>query len=795
MPTRKLLIVYFLILILLNVVSCSPHKIKESNLSSDNNLQTIEDNCTNTDTPYFYDRDNDGKSGFCDKNIFLRAGAFDPVNEEEKYVPNITVKEATGYYFIQFEEWFDYAELEDFLNDISAKKVDSFEGEVIIVKTDSDLIKTDSYNFVRASGIYHPANRVNPEVVVGRFLYENGSVIEQDNNLTLEIYLYDGVDDAVSAIKKLGGIILKKSGNILLVKINQLKFGEIIQLPDIDFVNPSPIIRYADEYSGIITGVKDVQEEFSLKGKGEVITIADSGLDSGGVYSMHPDLQGRIVKILDVGTNTKKDLTGHGTHVAATAVGSGRISNGILKGSAPEAKIIFQATGNELPEKYYSKDYLKKQKGGTKPQPLFCFGKPEATTDKKIIKKSYSAMGLAGIPLNYVELFNQSKIQSNSWGSCQGEYTPRVGYIDKFLYQNQDLVVLFSAGNGAEFIFIGEDGEVMQRGGDSLGNTARAKNAITVGATETSRKIKNQSSDKVAGYSSKGDKNSGRIKPDIVAPGSFILSARSSACIDGVVIKTFNEKEVQESKVNFTHENCIGKGLPSSFGLSFNDKFYMFNSGTSMSTPHVAGLVAVIREYYRIYKNYTNPSSALIKATLINGARDLPDQEDVSKYNLEKEVSCKGYPNMCEGWGRVNISESLFPGKDSNKLWFVDISQGIIKTGDAKNFSINFDTSKPVKITLAWTDPPPELLQNDIDISIESPSGKFYFGNTFTQDGKNSIENPIAKNARLNNNNVERIIIQRPEKGEYKISVKGKKVKIPGNQPFAIVASSFVNKG
>jgi subtilisin family serine protease len=90
-------------------------------------------------------------------------------------------------------------------------------------------------------------------------------------------------------------------------------------------------------------------------------------------------------------------------------------------------------------------------------------------------------------------------------------------------------------------------------------------------------------------YSSRGPTRDHRIKPDVVAPGSTILSAKSR-------LATANPR----------------------WGPS-PDGDYMFDAGTSMATPLVAGCAAVVRESFRVRRG-VQPSAALVKAMLVNGA-------------------------------------------------------------------------------------------------------------------------------------------------------------------------------
>src|SRR6266705_6644524 len=129
----------------------------------------------------------------------------------------------------------------------------------------------------------------------------------------------------------------------------------------------------------------------------------------------------------------------------------------------------------------------------------------------------------------------------------------------------------------------------------------------------------------MAAFSSRGLTLEGRLKPDVVAPGTSILSTRS--------------RHVQ-------HVTTV-------FGVSA-DAAYFFDTGTSMAAPLVAGCAAVLRE--TLVKNgVATPSAALIKALLINGAVELAGQYSPSEAGPS--------PNNDSGFGRVNLARSVtIPG-------------------------------------------------------------------------------------------------------------------------------------
>lgn len=82
--------------------------------------------------------------------------------------------------------------------------------------------------------------------------------------------------------------------------------------------------------------------------------------------------------------------------------------------------------------------------------------------------------------------------------------------IDQFLYETDDFMIFFAAGNS------GTEGYY------SIGNPAIAKNSLAVAASETDSSV-----DTMAYFSSLGPTFDGRIKPDITAPGYFTTSAQA----------------------------------------------------------------------------------------------------------------------------------------------------------------------------------------------------------------------------------------------------------------------------
>jgi hypothetical protein len=348
-------------------------------------------------------------------------------------------------------------------------------------------------------------------------------------------------------------------------------------------------------------------------------------------------------------------------------------------------------------------------------------------------------------------------------------YSASSSEIDDFVWNHQDCVICFAAGNDAT-----DKNSVGVVDLGSVGGEAAAKNCITVGASESNRprlEVKSYGNiswkyakypanpihddhmannpDGMAAFSRRGPTQEKRFKPDVVAPGTCILSTRSS---------------------NLATVNTV-------FGTSSDSKFF-FDLGTSMATPLVAGCAAVLREC--LAKNGTlSPSAALIKALLINGSPELVGQYSPSEAGPS--------PNNNSGFGRVDLAGSvIIPGPNPDG-GFGD--GGPLKQGDENTIDVFVPKPKDVphgagataapaggatagpaggatgaspslKVTLVWTDPAGAALQNDLDLIVRAPDGQERHGNMGTSKAFDR------------NNNVEQVVWDNIPTGHVKIIVR-----------------------
>mmetsp|Transcript_10266 Transcript_10266/g.31390 ORF Transcript_10266/g.31390 Transcript_10266/m.31390 type:complete len:825 (-) Transcript_10266:723-3197(-) len=459
-----------------------------------------------------------------------------------------------------------------------------------------------------------------------------------------------------------------------------------------------------------------------ITGANVILGVADTGIDFGNCYFRNGDKDVNVPKDHCNFSSRKivcyyspafyrgdfQDEDGHGTSVVASAAGLHyRTSPGgnpnprnlardsmFRNGVAPGAKIVFQDIS---------------------------LSSVSQGAQQKLFEGAYRAW---------------ARVHSNSYG-CKNDvdmrecnrYSFDAREVDDFMWQHKDFLVVFAAGNFGSYG--GRGVGDYNNGFYTVVTPGTAKNGLTVGATSTDDTsagcaISPCSSENLYAASSRGFSMDGRVKPDLVAPGEMISTAQTSQSLGGL----------SHAKV------CSQAGARRGVARE---------SGTSLSTPIVAGTAVLARQYLMEFnptsgKKEENtgpladgfgPTAALVKAVLIASTRPLRGHymDQGLSSSAQRSFTSADFQRRLQlhGWGLPQLDSVLnFDGDRflfvSDRLQFEEDVEGT----DHK-FVFGVNASASVRVVLTYTDYPGEIrdsgstepvLINNLDLhaSCETPS-------------------------------------------------------------------------
>jgi hypothetical protein len=465
-------------------------------------------------------------------------------------------------------------------------------------------------------------------------------------------------------------------------------------------------------------------------GRGEVVALFDSGVDA-----THPDLAPALAPPPAAhGAGRPDDHVGHGTHVAGIIAGRGIASGGAVRGVAPEAR-------------------------------LYSVGIVDAANKLDVPPDLGDLLKLA--------VDAGAKIINLSWGvKLHPDYDVYGHSIDRFLRDNPEVLAVVAVGNEGE----APGGWHKPR---TLGMPAGAKNVLTVGACGNDRPAYTSTwgqvpgapfpepparDERVAGVtdfpaaiSSRGPTAFSSVKPDLLAPGTLVLSARAAT-----------------ASVAY-----VAYPAPS-------DR-YAYLNGTSMAAPAVAGAAAVVRQYLREVRGAPRPSAALLKALLVLAAVRLPDANRNSRLCAARYPEL-GFPDFDQGFGRLDLRTLLpHPAAPPDRvLAFADVAndapealQAFQPPGAARRSTRTYRVRvpdptappTPLRAVLAWTDTPGRFVQNGLSLRVVGPDFRPVFGNEGHRYNADPARLDAGEPAIDRFNNVLAVAFPDPLPGEYRLTV------------------------
>ena len=509
----------------------------------------------------------------------------------------------------------------------------------------------------------------------------------------------------------------------------------------------------------------------ALNGSGQIIAIADTGLDMTNCFFHY----GQTANFANTNTRIDAgnvhtywtmddcsqcgqcpracsdliDLEGHGTHVSGIAAGR---ANTALSGGGAAAKENGLAAGASI-----------------------------------FFQDISASSGIITPPIHLEQLFSPAysagaRVHSNSWG-CSADkptdcnsYSLSASEVDAFMNDHPDFLVVFAAGNSGSV-----DSSVI----GTVGSPATCKNCLSVGSsniglagaahnwqyTSTLDMCKRSDRDgkfslpspccsagedagsacsllalsccpwdpqtvccfneaaatanasasgkpmmshrTLSYFSSVGPTRDGRLKPDVVAPGNMIASSNSRANFG-----------------NSASVHCNPPPAASSTNVDWSARAVQLMSGTSMATPAIAAVAAIVRQWFQEgwypsgspNANATiNPSAALVRAVIAASAT-----------SLNANAPLNTPPSAKSGWGLPSLARALYVSSagGSSRIIVVDASSfppggsASVRHGVC-NVVTALCSGGHLQVALAWTDLPghPSAIQqlvNDLDLLVWS---------------------------------------------------------------------------
>lgn len=693
--------------------------------------------------------------------LISRAGIFDPLQQQLDVhaIGAAAPVKASAYAIVQFHDAATLAQARGSLQRQGVQFLAYLPNNAYYVRLGhAGLRDLRANQAVRWADLLQPALKLDAQLWLAQ--RADSPALQADGSYELRINAFDGVSSASIAaelVKKVPGVTItmrsQRAAALPYVRaaVSRASLDTLIEVASaiegVSYVAPwLPTTTMNAASAGAIQGNYTSNcagsgpgcgarplWDHGITGTGQIAAVADSGtspnaawftaLDKGlgphveitpsdnpppvlpNIGTLHPDNKIIAYWLQPDGPINYDFTSGHGTHVSGTVLGDAAGTFGastylaatpllpnhdLADGMAPGAQLLFQDAGPASATSIIISDF-----GGT-------------------LDQAYAG---------------GARVHNNSWGAqTAGAYMGNDAELDRATRRNEDLLVVVAAGNDVA-------------GPNATGSPANAKNSLAVAALGHGGSLTK------ASYSNSGPAADGRMKPDIAAPGTAIVSARNQT----------------------------------SFNMTIQAPVTASMSGTSMAAPTLTGNALLVRQFFadgyyprgeKQAADAYNPTGAALKAILLNSTNTSTN-------------AAAGWPNTGTGWGRAWLDGNLWfndtmaGGDDSRRLRLFERSNGAgLQTGGVNEYTIdNVQAGSELRATLVWFDADAapgatSALINNLDLEVIGPGGT-YLGNVFS--GGASQTGGSADNK----NTVEQVRLPAPSAGAYTFRVKAGNV--PGN--------------
>ncbi|HWS87654.1 MAG TPA: S8 family serine peptidase [Pyrinomonadaceae bacterium] len=418
----------------------------------------------------------------------------------------------------------------------------------------------------------------------------------EGGRLTVQVTFFDGLTtgQAVALVEAAGGTDITDTGHSVVADIDPENLTLLLGAQGVRSVEPYREPGPATQRAGVIIGANQVRNfgkvDFlvNLDGSGEIVGVLDTGIDPHDDFKDPATGASRVLSIGNINTPPARPTTDHyphGNHVVGCIAGNGAVARGTLpqpatipRGIAPAAQIVFDSVNLSAP---------------------VASGKSNSMSYRRYlnsIKRAYR---------------DGARVHNNSWSNQnRNVYTQGNSLaLDAYAFTHPDMLILFAAGNAEDDA---NNNGVLDM--NFLGEHSIPKNILCIGACENETSVDGEqrnyrntygqwmhaqfavpanaatafsmsdSADDLALFSNRGRvtnpaaPGTGRVKPDLVAPGTNIMATRPPAA---------NNLEWPLAAGSWQDP------------LTAPAAAYYVEHGTSMATPIAAGAALLVRQFYR----------------------------------------------------------------------------------------------------------------------------------------------------------------------------------------------------